>query len=170
MKTHLTLILVFLLFVSCQAAEQNNDYTALCTVSDTLAIAKIPITPKNSFTWYKKGTPDNVLEFKCNISLNQFGFGYYLFKDPGFKGQKGSIEQLLLSGQSSIWKKEGNSFFIIEGHGLSVNYSAPYIVMKITDTSTIELLFKEHPSSCSYSVVGFRAPKSDGSIEIQYKE
>ncbi len=169
MKTQSILILLFLLIISCQTAKQDNEHTASCTFSDTLVIVQIPIIPQNNYTWFKKQMPDNVLEFKCDISFSQYRLGFYLYKFPGSKELKGSINQLFLSGQTSIWKKQGNSSSVVEGHGLSAYYIAPYVVMKITDASTIKLLFKDHPSSCLFSVIGFKAQKSDGIIEIQYK-
>ena len=170
MRRLLFIILLFFLAISCQQPKKDFNSGALCTVSDNKATIKIPIFHQDQYAWNKKETSDNVLEFECCVLLNQYRFGYFLYKFPGDEEQKGSIEKLFVSGQSTVHKEKGSSSSLVEGHGLSVSYSAPYIVLEIFDTSTIELIFKGHPSSCSFSILGFKAPKSNGRITIQYQK
>ena len=170
MKTKSFILIAIIFLMSCQTNKQDIEQTASCIVSDSLAIAKIPITSENRYKYFKKSNPENVLEYSCYVSLDQYVFGFKLFKGPGYKEQKGSIERLISDGQSDITKIEGNTFSVVEGHGVSVEYAEPYFVMKISDKSTIDLLFKDNPSTCSFSVKGFKAPKLSGTIEIQYRE
>lgn len=139
-------------------------------MSNSLALCKIPISPQRMYKYFKKSTPDNVSGYDCIISLGQYQFGYNLFKYSGCKEQTGNIEEVISSGETTIWLIDGNSFSAVARHGLSINYSAPYIVMKIENPLTINLLFREHPSKCSFRIRGFIAPKYDGEIEIQYKD
>jgi hypothetical protein len=170
MKKQIILIFSIFIVISCTSKGGSQEHSASCTVSNSMALFKVPIEPQKAYKYFKKATPDNVSEYDCDISLRQYRFGFSLFKFPGSKERKGTIEKVLNNGQSTIWLTEGNSFSALEGHGFTISYSAPYIVMKIANPSTIGLLFKEHPPKCSFRITGFNAPKYDGEIEIQYKE
>lgn len=170
MKAPIIIFLSLFLVISFTADAGSHEQTASAKVSHSLALFKAPINLQETYKYYKKSTPDNVLEYNCDISLGRFRFGFSLFKYPGSKEQMGSIEHVLRRGQSTIWLREGDSFSAVKGHGLSIRYSAPFIVMEIVNPLTIQLLFKEHPSICSYKILGFNAPKNYGEIEIQYVE
>jgi hypothetical protein len=168
MPKSIIIFLSFIFIISCISKNGEQNHIATCTVTGELALCKIPITPEDTYKYFRNSTSDNVSEYDCDISVGQYRFGFSLFKFPGSKEQKGSIETVLRSGQTTIWRTEGNSFSAVEGHGLEMRYLAPFLVAEITNPSTIDLLFKEHPPMCSFRVAGFKAPKCYGDIEIKY--
>ena len=168
MKTSSIIFLSLFLIVSYTSEAGGYEFTASAIVTNSVALFRVPIKPRKTYKYFQKTTPDNDLEYECDISLGRYTFGFFLFKFPGSKQQTGSIEKVLGSGQSSIWVRKGNSSSAVEGYGLSVRYSVPYIVLKIANPLTIDALFKEHTSRCSFKIIGFDAPKNDGEIEIEY--
>lgn len=169
MKQIIIIVFCAFILISCQSKKQGIDI-ASCIVSDSQAIAKIPIIPQKSYKFYKNSTPENVMEYACGISLNEYGFGFTLFKGPGYKERKGDLERLIAGGQSDIWKSDGYHSRLVEGHGVITTFFQPYIVLKIDNKETIELLFNKRPATCSFSIIGFEADKHDGTITIEYKK
>lgn len=168
MKTSGIILLSLFLLISCTSEAGGHEFTASAIVTNSVALFRVPVKPRKTYTYFKKTTPDNALEYECDISLGRYAFGFSLFKFPGSKEQTGPVEKVLGSGQSSIWLRKGNSFSAVEGYGLSIRYSVPYIVLKIANPLTIDALFKDHPSRCSFKIIGYDAPKNDGEIEIEY--
>ena len=95
-----------LFIISCQPNTPEEQYSPSCSVSDSLVIAKIPITSQKIYKYFKDSTRHNAMEFGCIISLDRYEFGFLLFKF-GVKEKNGSIEELFATGQASIWKTEG---------------------------------------------------------------
>lgn len=169
MKQKALIVFCAFLLITCQNRKQGT-YIASCIVSDSQAIVKIPIIPQKSYKFFKTSTRDNVMEYACGISLDEYGFGFTLFKRRGNKEGKGDLERLLAGGQSDIWKSDGYHSRIVEGHRVITKYIQPYIVLKIDNKKTIELLFNKRPATCSFSIIGFEADKRDGTIAIEYKK
>ncbi len=168
MKKFIIYLFCALYVFSCKPNMPEKQYNASCLVSDSAVIAKIPIIYQDVYKYYLDTSPRNVMEFGCIISIENYDFGFRLFKF-GMKEKKGSLKDLFSDGQTNIWRIEGSKISVVERHGVKIDFSEPYIIFRIVEQKTINLLFKERPSSCSFSLFGFNAPQLNGDIKIKYE-
>ncbi len=131
--------------------ENKNCYAI---VQDNNADFVFPRTVKKQWTWFNKEIKDNVLEYSWEVQLqdghNPLDFGVYLFKFPGEKEVKGSLEQLLNEAQFSVFEQEARSngrtgAKIREDLIITSKLIDGRVVIRIRDKETFARIFANKP-------------------------
>ncbi len=170
-KFYIFTLLLFLL-TPFTSNGQIKEYEGIFAVSDSLVEIKIPIRYEENYIWYKRDIPANVAEYVFKIQLENYTFGFSLYKFfQERKEKKGNIKELFTDGQLDVWKRNGNSYSLLPDYRMKIFLSlpVPYIVLEISDPKTIKMLFDDTPETASFFVYGFETKYPEGTITIQYK-
>ncbi len=133
-----------------------------CTgaVTPTVAEFTIPLQrPANDiWTWNRPETPDNVLEYSWSVTAvsgtEQYNFGFFYYKFPERHVEKGRLEDLLSTGQSSVFKEDSaGSGTLLPDAVVAVTVENNAILVRITDPDLIRLIFHNHPATVAIHVV-----------------
>ncbi len=144
-------------------------------VTATTAEFKIPIQqPADGvWIWNRADTPDNASEYSWTITAKngtaQYSFGFYLYKYPGSREARGQIQDLLKTGQASVFKEDA------EGRGqmlpdakVTVTFEDAAILLRITDPTLVRLIFREHPETVA---IHSRTPAADYQVvRVNYRD
>jgi len=169
MKLNIFYLIPFILLTACSGKTVKDPHASFF-VGKNSALFKIPIETKENFEWYSTNTRDNALEFGSNIKVENFNFGFSLFKPPNSEPKSGSISKLLQSGQFSIWETSDGGGSIIDNHSIQIDFNAPYLEIKIDNPETINLLFGTKPVSGFVTIEGFKPLLKQSTVTIEYSE
>ena len=124
------------------------------TVTATAAEFKIPLQrPTNGvWIWNRADTPDNASEYSWTVTAKngtaQYSFGFYLYKFPGSREERGQVQDLLKAGQASVFKEDS------EGRGemlpdakVAVTVEDAAILVRITNPGLVRLIFGGRPET-----------------------
>ena len=170
MKKIVAITILLLLVTPLNLISQTNLQSGVFTVSESLVTIKIPIIHQNKYTWFKPDTLADAAEYICFIDLDNYFFGFSVFKLKGAKEKNGNINELFADGQLDVWEKHGNYNTIIPKHKVKVSFSAPipFIVLEISNPQTIKMLFADKPATAFYRIQGFKSDYPEGKITIVY--
>ncbi len=175
MRTIRLLFLAMIVFCSTALGEQPaTEMNCSAVIRGNTAQFTFPLPERQVWSWYRKETSDNDLEYAWEVILGgskgtgKYSFGVYLFKYPGSQEARGSINQFLLRAQSSVWDNSSsrirNDLIIrssIEGRNL---------VIKVSDKKTFSELFAQRPSIANCRVVTpYEGASYRSGIPLEYK-
>jgi hypothetical protein len=149
-------IFVLILGVEWRQAYASEDMGCKAIVKTGAMDFSFPIPPKDVFEWYQDKTKDNCMEYAWNVSLkikgdDYYKFGVYLFKYPGAKSIKGSLEKLISICQTSFWDPNGATIDHMKIQ--SVVIEKDRLLIHITDKATIRKLMANKPKEAYFQVV-----------------
>jgi hypothetical protein len=140
-----------------------------CNVIEKTATITIPIKHLEKVTWFKKSTYDSSEEFACLVAINEFEFGFSIFK--GSQDEKtGSIQELIKDGQSDLWTIDETGGEVLENYTFRVSYTPKEIKIIIPEGKTFELVFKDQPKTFFVHITGFKLTCKSRSNIINYKK
>ena len=163
MKALLISIGILLTFINSQAREIE------CNVIKNTATITIPVEHKEKVSWFKKSTLDSGIEFSCLGVINEYEFGFSLFKSSEIE-QTGTIKELIKYGQINMWKIDEDGAEILEGYKIKVTYSPKQIKIHVSDKKTFDLLFKNKPKTFYIFITGFKLTCKSRSNIIKYQK
>jgi hypothetical protein len=153
--------IAFLTFVffalSGFAWGQSEIYDKKCTaiVQGQTAQFIFPLPEKKNWTWNKKETSQNVMEYSWQISLHRsempanYDFGIYHFKFHTDEAT-GSIKELIEVSQISVWDE---SHKIQENLIIEASVENERIIIKVLDKETFVKLFSSNPTIADCQVL-----------------
>ena len=163
MKTLIISFAILFTMINSQAKEIE------CTVTKNTATIAIPIKHLEKVTWFKKSTYENSEEFACLVNINEFEFGFSIFKGSQ-KEKTGTIEELIKDGQVNLWTIDETGGEVLEGHTFQVSYSAKEIKIIISEEKTFKLIFEHQPKTFFIHITGFKLTCKSRSNIINYKK
>jgi hypothetical protein len=144
---YVTLVL-FLLFNSAWGKPADCEKECTAYVHGQTAEFIFSLPEKQLWTWNKKETPDNLLEYTWNISLvgndskGTYDFGIYLFKYPNSEEVTGSIVDLISYAQTSAWDQGNRRDDLI----IKSTIQDHKLIIRVTDKKTFSKLFHQKPT------------------------
>ncbi len=166
-------LFVFMLpnHVSAQSTENEHIFTAI--VRGSAAEFAFSLPEQETWTWNRKETEDNYLEYAWQVSLTgndlkgTYNFGVYLFKYPHSNEISGSIDELIYRAQASIFDKSLN---VRDDLSIKSFIQDKKLIIKISDKKTFSELFLQHPTIAHCRV---RTPYANANyvrqIQIEFK-
>ncbi len=142
-------------FASDKQKSRGVDCSAVAVLREHTASFVFPKENKKDWSWNLYTTKDNYLEYCWEISLSGgqnpslYTFGAYLFKFPGSEKLNGTLRELLMDTQHSVFDRSGNLIANLEIQVI-VNNDAVNIL--IDDPETFDVLFQSKPSHASFQV------------------
>ncbi len=97
MKVRYILSLIIAITALPHISVAQYKYQCKATIQNGVAKFTFPLPAKNDFKWNQEQTKDNAQEYAWQVSLEgsnlkcKYKFGVYLFKFPGAKEIKGSL-------------------------------------------------------------------------------
>lgn len=183
MKLPIIAVLLLIAFsTGVHAAESPSAQSQYChaIVQDNKAAFVFPIIDNVEWSWFKKETKDNDLEYSWEVLLpgnkQSMKFGVFLFKFPGEKEKTGTLKQLINEAQWSVLDQKsapngGTTSKMLEDMKVSARIIDDGVVVGITDKATFERAFSSHPEKAQFLIrTPFDSPFScDASIEYKVK-
>ena len=148
-------LFIFVLLLSSYACLSNEKTSITSSLSNQSIQLTIPINNHKEYTWFKKCTPDNHIEYETSVQVGQFSFGFSIFKFPGIPEDKGDINSLLNIGQSSVWKVSNGRGELLEDHNVNIVYKDSALVISIDNPETIKLILENNPKEFEVRIIGF---------------
>ena len=145
------------------------------TITATSAEFRIPLQrPANdAWTWNRADTPDGDLEYSWTVTAKsgsaQYSFGFYLYKFPGSRESRGQIQDLLKAGQASVFKEDAEGRGeILRDAKVSVTVEKGAIVVRITNSDLVRLIFRDRPETVA---IHSRTPAADyQTVRVTYRD
>jgi hypothetical protein len=135
----------------------------------------IPVAHDGPWRWARSETPDNVREFRWEISVKsrdaEYQFGFSMFKFPGSKEGAGNLAELLKAGQASMWRiVSDGAGSLVEGAKVSATAGEGGIVVRVSDPASVRLLFGDRPAVAkAFAQTPDSSPESQ-EVSIEYRE
>jgi hypothetical protein len=108
-----------------------------------------PLAKRTTWDWNRPTTPDNHAEYMWAVQLDNGGrayeFGFYRFKFAGAAPARGSLGDLLFTGQQTVaarWESEAS---VLAEARISVTDEAGRLVVRVEDPKTLQLLLSDRP-------------------------
>ena len=149
-----------------------EDLKWVAVVSETEASFTFPPTNKEKFSWYKKETPTDNLEYTWSVILGDdksgYEFGPVLFKPGGTRPRSGSLLDLIKACQHSLWHNSDEAGDLIGGYG-NANVKDGKVRIKVNDGALIKKLFEAKPKTVEMTIYtpGFNLSKH---VSVTYRK
>ncbi|MFN7998766.1 MAG: hypothetical protein U0Q18_34400 [Bryobacteraceae bacterium] len=152
-----------------------QDAKVIGAVAPNLAEFIIPLEQPASATWNwnRAETPDNGGEYIWQVSVpnssGRYSFGFYLYKFPGSKPARGSLQGLLKAGQASVFMEDDQGHSdLVQNAKLSVSAEDDRIVLRIRDAEWIRTIFGKRPETATINTRAIGA--NFEVVKIQYQK
>lgn len=140
------------------STETENCYAV---VQDEKAAFIFPVIEDEKWTWFRKETTENKLEYSWEVLLSgskqSFKFGVFLFKDAAEKEKSGTLTQLISEAQWTVFdyviapNGESNSK-MLEDMKIVAKVIDGGVVVAIADKKTLSKTFSNHPEKAQFVV------------------
>lgn len=156
MKLRYILVIVIIIAAAASISLAQYRYQCKATIQNHVAKFTFPLPAKNEFKWNQQQTKDDSLEYTWQVSLEgsdlkyKYKFGVYLFKFPGAKEIKGSLNKLFKMAQFTVWEINPNSFR--EDLPIDVHIETDKIVIIVSDKATMKALLSNKPTIAHFMV------------------
>ena len=152
--------------------EGESLDTLTLTISARSVRIVLPVGHRDSWQWRMPATPDNRQEYAWEIRIDSAetrGFGFYLFKFPGLPSEAGSLQQLLRSGQRSVWEKASRHMErMVERGRIEMSPADSGVVVTVRDGWTADFLFGSRPTNGLMRLMNPGRPNTMIPIRFEY--
>ena len=132
-----------------------EDLKWVAVVSESEASFTFPPTNKENFSWYKRETPTDNLEYTWSVIIGDdksgYEFGPVLFKPGGTRPRSGSLSDLIKACQQSLWHNSADGGDNIGDYG-NANVKGGKVRIKINDGALIKKLFEAKPKTVEMTI------------------
>jgi hypothetical protein len=115
-----------------------------------------PLAKRPTWEWNRPTTPDNHAEYMWAVQLDNGGrayeFGFYRFKFGGAKPARGSLWDLLFTGQQTVAERSGPQASILAEARVSVTEERGQLVVSVEDPKTLQLLLSDRPRRAVFRI------------------
>ncbi len=142
--------------VVAQSKEVANEALKWVAVgSESDASFTFPATNKKRLAWYKKATPNDMLEYSWSVIIGDdklgYQFGPVLFKRGGTRPRSGSLSDLIKACQQSLWHNSAEGGDNIGDYG-NADVKGGKVRIKINDGALIKKLFEAKPKTVEMTI------------------
>lgn len=166
MKLRYIFVIVIIAAAATNISLAQYKYQCKATVQNQVIKFIFPLPARNEFNWNQVQTKDNSQEYAWQISLEgadlkyKYKVGVYLFKYPGAKEIKGSLNKLFKMAQFTVWDIDTYSFR--EDLPIEVHIDFDNIVILAKNKATVNALLSNKPTIAHFIV---DTPYSDLNLE-----
>ena len=125
-------------------------------VTSTGARFVFPLANRPTWEWNRPTTPDNHAEYMWAVQVDNGGrayeFGFYRFKFAGAKPARGSLGDLLFTGQQTVAERSGPQASVLAEARVSVTEERGRLVVGVEDAKTLQLLFSDRPRRAVFRI------------------
>jgi hypothetical protein len=115
-----------------------------------------PVAKRPTWEWNRPTTPDNHAEYMWAVQLENGGrayeFGFYRFKFAGATPARGSLGDLLFSGQETVAARSGSRASVLAEAVVSVTEEPGRLVVGVKDPKTLQLLLSDRPRRAVFKI------------------
>jgi hypothetical protein len=129
-------------------------FTARVTTAGARFVFPVPDRP--IWDWNRPTTLDNRAEYMWAVQLDNGGrtyeFGFYRFKFAGAAPARGSLGDLLFTGQQTVAALSGSEASVLAEARISVTEESGRLLVSVEDPKTLQLLLSDRPRRAFFKV------------------
>ena len=129
-------------------------FTARVTTAGARFVFPLPDRP--IWDWNRPATLDNRAEYMWAVELDNGGrvyeFGFYRFKFAGAAPARGSLGDLLFTGQQTVAARSGSEAAVLPEARVSVAGEPGRLIVSVEDPKTLQLLLSDRPRRALFKV------------------
>jgi len=156
---HFIILFLFLL------AQSPVTHSAIVTSSE--ATFTMPFPHRDRWSWRLPETPANKMEYRMDVTVTnegrQYTFGFYLWKRGGESSGSGSLNDLLSTGQKSLFERSDNRLMtVIHDADVKVKTKADALIITLRNKDELKRLFSSKPTEVVFKL---KLPGEDETIQ-----
>ena len=152
------------------ALRSTPAFTARVTPAGARFV--FPLEKRPTWEWNRRETPDNRAEYMWAVQLDNGGrayeFGFYRFKFAGAKPARGSLGDLLFTGQQTVAERSGPQASVLAEARVSVTEERGQLVVGVEDAKTLQLLLSDRPRRAVFRIETSGRKGVTREVQVQY--
>jgi hypothetical protein len=133
------------------------------------------IQPKKSWSWRLPETGDNKQEYRMDVTVRNpdkdYTFGFYLWKRAGARAGSGSLNDLISTGQKSLFERtEPRRMTIVRDAQVKVKVKGNQLVISLHGHDHLKRLFSSRPVEAIFKIKFPDEPEITQTVPIVYQE
>jgi len=173
------ILVICLLLASSSSAtltpSQHDAARFSAVVSKNEGVFTLPIPPKKSWSWRRPETGDNKQEYRMDVTVKSadkdYTFGFYLWKRAGARDGSGSLNDLISTGQKSLFERtEPGRMAIVRDADVKVKVKGDQLVISLRGNNHLKRLFSSRPAEATFKIRFPDEPEISQTIPIVYQE
>jgi hypothetical protein len=137
-----------------QATTNQVPYTVSVLASEARFVFPLPL--RREWEWYQTTTADRSREYRFSVALQNrdqgYELGFFLFKPPGAKPTRGSVDALLRAGQTSVAAVVGGRTSVLPDARARLRVATTRLMLVVDDQKTLRLLFSDRPNHATFNI------------------
>ena len=171
---HTILLILSLLFYSITASPSQDTSQFSAVVSKNEALFTMPVQNRTKWQWRLPTTEDNQQEYRMDVTVKnegkQYTFGFYLWKRAGASSGAGSLNDLISTGQKSLFERtEAGRMSIVREADVSVKTKDDRIAISLKGNKDLQRLFSSAPKEAVFKIKYPNEPEIVQTIPIVYQ-
>ena len=131
-----------------------------------------PLAKRRTWEWNRPTTPDNHAEYMWAVQLDNGGrayeFGFYRFKFAGAMPARGSLGDLLFTGQQTVAARSGSEASVLAEARVSVTEERGRLVVSVEDAKTLQLLLSDRPQRAVFRIEASGGKGVTREVQVEY--
>jgi hypothetical protein len=129
---------------------------------------------KDRWSWRLPGTRDNQMEYRMDVTVKNDGreytFGFYLWKRGGTSTGSGSLNDLLATGQKSLFERnEPRRMSVIRDADVKVKTKGDALIISLRDKDDLKRLFSSKPTEVIFKLKVPGEDETKQTVIVVYK-
>lgn len=155
-----------------QATGAGEPYTAVVKGSE--ARFTLPVPQRPEWRWRMGETKERGREYAMSVKVmnegREYSFGFYLWKFPGAKEERGSFSSLLEDGQKSLFERSSAGHMtIIRDGGVRVKQDGRRLVITVGGRRNVARLFSGRPAEVRVETMLPDEPPTSQTVPVVYE-
>ena len=169
-KNILTLLVIGFIFIAIKAYCIESSELPSIVVNKDHAMLSIPNIKESGYKWNKADYLDGLSEYELLFQINKYQIGFILLNSSEEGEKEGDLLKLLKSGMLNFWELDGMMSKPLSGQNGEIRYSKENsrLDIIITNTTKLDLIFRDKPTEAIYTVVGFESEPKRKKVKIKY--
>ena len=146
------------------------DFTARVTPAGARFV--FPLAQRPTWEWNRPTTSDNHAEYMWAVQVENGGrayeFGFYRFKFAGAEPARGSLGDLLFTGQQTVAARSGSEASVLTEARVSVTEEPGRLVVSVEDPKTLQLLLSDRPRRAVFRIEASGEKGITREVQVEY--
>ena len=157
---------------SAQSQGAGEHYTAVVKGSE--ARFTLPVPQRPEWRWRRGETKERGREYAMSVKVlnegREYSFGFYLWKFPGAKEQRGSFASLIDAGQKSLFERTpAGMMTMIRDGGVRVKQDGQHLVITVGGRKNVARLFSGRPAEVKIETMLLDEPPTSQTVSVVYE-
>ena len=135
----------------------------------------LPLPSRASWMWDQVAAGDGELEYKWTGTIvnggEQYELGFFKWKTPSAIPESGTFQEMLQSGQSSVFHfdpSSGTSNLVVSGQ-VATFAAGDSLVIRVIDPTTLALLTSGDPGEATLTRIERGQPTETETVQLEYR-